>query len=112
MTHVNVLVFGISFEAMVERSQKGQVFLRKVRCLSLSELKKAGLDVVAAKRMHLMIDPRRHTMYHFNVDRLSKLAIENRAILKKPVATEKAGPVDEEAERAEAVDPAESPPSC
>ena len=63
--------------------------------------------MVAAKKMHLMIDPRRHTIYDFNVDKLSKLAIENRAMLKKPVATERAGSVDEEAEKVEAVEAAE-----
>ena len=107
MTQGNGLVLGNSFEAMVQRSQKGQVFLRKGRGFSLSELKKAGLDVVAAKKMHLMIDPRRHTIYDFNVDKLSKLAIENRAMLKKRVATERAGSVDEEAEKVEAVEAAE-----
>ena len=98
---------GNTFEAMVQRAQKGQIFVRKGRGFSLSELKKAGLDVVAAKKMHLMIDPRRRTIYDFNVDKLSKLAIENRTILKKPVATEKAGPVAEEAEQVEAVEAAE-----
>src|SRR5712692_815801 len=87
ITQENGLGLGNSFQAMVQRAQKGKVFLRKGRGFSLAELKKAGLDVVAAKKMHLMVDPRRSTVYDFNVDNLSKLAIENRAILTKRPAT-------------------------
>jgi len=107
MTQGNGIVLGNSFEAMVQRAQKGQIFVRKGRGFSLSELKKAGLDVVAAKRMHLMIDPRRRTIYDFNVEKLSKLAIENRAMLKKPSATERRKPEKEDVEKVEAVEAAE-----
>src|SRR5207245_9045775 len=107
MTQRNGSVLGNSFEALVQRAQKGQVFLRRGRGFSLTELKKAGLDVVAAKRMHLMIDPRRHTIYDFNVDKLSKLAIENRPMVKKPAHNERDGSVDEEAGNDESVETAE-----
>jgi hypothetical protein len=54
-----------------------------------------------------MIDPRRRTIYDFNVDKLSKLAIENRAMLKKPSATERRKPEKEDVEKVEAVEAAE-----
>ncbi len=107
ITQENGLRPANSFEAMVQRAQKGQVFLRKGRGFSLGELKKAGLDVVAAKKMRLMVDLRRHTVYDFNVDNLGKLAIENRAILTKRAPIEKPQPVEEDAEKVEAVEAAE-----
>ena len=107
ITQENGLGSNSSFEAMVQRAQKGQVFLRKGRGFSLGELKKAGLDVVAAKKMLLMVDPRRQTVYDFNVDNLGKLAIENRAMLTKRAATETQKPLEEDAEKVEAVEAAE-----
>src|SRR5207245_8219225 len=101
MTQGNGLVLGNSFEAMVQRSQKGQVFLRKGRGFSLSELKKAGLDVDAAKKMNLMIDPRRHTIYDFNVDKLSKLVIEKSTMLTVSVTKERDVIMDGVGERVE-----------
>jgi ribosomal protein L13E len=107
ITQENGLRPANSFEAMVQRAQKGQVFLRKGRGFSLGELKKAGLDVVAAKKMRLMVDLRRQTIYDFNVDNLGKLAIENRATLTKHASIEKPQPVEEDAEKVEAVEAAE-----
>ncbi len=107
ITQENGLRPANSFEAMVQRAQKGQVFLRKGRGFSLGELKKAGLDAVAARKMHLMIDPRRQTVYDFNVNNLGKLAIENRAILTKRASIERPQPVEKDAEKVEAVEAAE-----
>jgi ribosomal protein L13E len=107
ITQENGLRPASSFEAMVQRAQKGRVFLRKGRGFSLGELKKAGLDVVAAKKMRLMVDLRRKTVYDFNVTNLGKLAIENRAILTKRASVEKPQPVEEDTEKVEAVEAAE-----
>ena len=94
--------------ANVQRAHKGEVFTRKGRGFSLGELKKAGIERDQGRKMHLMIDPRRKTVYDFNVDILSKYAIEMRGTLRRTVAATPTAGSRAVAEEEEAVETVEA----
>ena len=93
----------------VQRAHKGEIFRRRGRGFSLGELKKAGIETVQAREMSLMVDPRRKSVYDFNVDILSKYAIEIRGTMSRKNVVATAGPestVDDDEAEVETVEAA------